>query len=152
MNKKISNIFSKLIFIPFKTAKCISIVFIVLSILLDVFLICLAIKQHDIFTQEELKELATFTLNIVFVIAALGFTIFTLPILSAHSNKDEIILSYIGWICIIASISIFTYIVSYCNFLPPIVFSLYFCIMLFVLCFCMTKLLSTIIAYFDIKY
>lgn len=103
------------------------------------------------FSQEALKDFADFTLNIIFVIAALGFTIFTLPISRIHPEKDKIIFSYIGQTCVMASIAIFTYIVSYCNFLSAKVFGLYFCAMFFILCGCITKLLAVIVGYFDIR-
>lgn len=108
-------------------------------------------NNNYIFSQEELKNFSDFTLNIIFVIAALGFTIFTLPISKVHPEKDKIIFSYIGQICVIASIAIFTYIVSYCNFLPTTVFGIYFCGMFFILCGCITKLLAVIVGYFDIR-
>lgn len=125
----------------------------ILSMMLSVIILINVIRQKYIFTYEELKELADFTLNIVFVIAALGFTIFTLPIDKDknHPRKDNIIFSYIGYVFTLASISIFAYIISYCKFFSSLILSLYFCAMLLMLCGCITKLLATIVAYFNIR-
>lgn len=152
LNNK-NNSLPNLVFVPFKTSKKFSVFFIILSMMLSVIILINVIRQKYIFTYEELKELADFTLNIVFVIAALGFTIFTLPINKDknHPRKDNIIFSYIGYVFTLASISIFAYIISYCKFFSSLILSLYFCAMLLMLCECITKLLAAIVAYFNIR-
>ncbi len=154
LNNK-NNSLPNLVFVPFKTSKKISVFFMLLSMTLSVIILINVIRQKYIFTYEELKELANFTLNIVFVIAALGFTIFTLPIEvdkdKNHLRKDNIIFSYIGYVFILASIAIFAYIISYCKFFSSLILSLYFCAMLLILCGCITKLLAAIVAYFNIR-
>lgn len=145
------NSLPKIVFTSFRICRIISTFFMVASMCISVYIIYNILKGVYSFSHEELKDFADFTLNIIFVIAALCFTIFTLPISKVHPEKDKIMLSYIGQICVMASTAIFTYIVSYCTFLPKIIFGLYFCAMIFVLCGCITKLLAVIVGYFDIR-
>lgn len=145
------------VFTPFKTSKNLCVFFIGVSFILSIGLLLSAIFGKTSFTQTQLKEIAEFTLNLVFVIAAIGLTIFTLPIKSQHPEKDTIILTYIGTSLFIATSSIFSYILSYCTFFNIIVFknldvfSLYFCAMLFMISMCILIFISTIIAYFNIR-
>lgn len=150
-NKNQNNNIPKVVFTPFKTCKIMSVIFICLSMILSIIIFINVITKKYNFTPDELKNFADFTLNIIFVIAALGFTIFTLPISQAHPEKDKILFSYIGNAFVFASIAILTYIISFCAFFPDIVFGLYFCVMFFILCISLTKLLATIIAYFNIR-
>lgn len=157
-NKFIPALFS--IFTPFKYSKNISSFFIGLSLFLSIVTFVYVIMGKLSFSQEQLKEIADFTLNLVFVIAAVGLTIFTLPIKtthSEHSDKEKIMFSYIGTSILIASISIFTYILSYCPFMNITfmgkfdIFSVYFCAMFIILCRSLSSIITTIVAYFNIK-
>lgn len=132
--KEQHNALPKTVFTPFKISRIISTIFMILSMGVSVYIFYNVMNGAYTFSREELKDFADFTLNIIFVIAALGFTIFALPISKIHPEKDKIIFSYIGQTCVLASIAIFTYIVSYCNFLPTVVFGMYFCGMFFILC------------------
>lgn len=150
-NKEQHNRLPKVVFTPFKTSRIICVCLMIFSMLLSAYIFYNVLNGNCTFSQDELKNFADFTLNIIFVIAALGFTIFTLPISKVHPERDKIIFSYIGQTCVMASIAIFTYIVSYCNFLPTVIFGMYFCVMFFILCGCITKLLAVIVGYFDIR-
>lgn len=150
-NNNQNNSIPKVVFTPFKTSRIISVIFMFLSMILSVAILYNVIIGNYNFTPDELRNFADFSLNIIFVIAALGFTIFTLPISQTHPEKDKILFSYIGNTFVLASIAIFTYIISYCAFLPDFVFGLYFCVMFFMLCGSITKLLATIIAYFNVR-
>lgn len=146
-----------LIFTPFKKNKRWITVFTFLSLALSTIMLFFVLFGNLSFNQEQLNGMADFTLNLVFVVAALGLTIFTLPLKTEQPEKDKIMLSYIGTSLLIASISIFTYILSFCSFLNVStfnqvdIFSIYFCAMLILVCRCITSLLSAIVAYFDIK-
>lgn len=146
-----------LVFTPFKTTKKVTVFFTFLSLILLFIMFFMVLFGKLSFTQDQLNGMANFTLNLVFVVAAIGFTIFSLPIETIHPEKDKIMLSYIGTSLLLASISIFTYILSFCDplniciFNQANVFSIYFCAMLALVCRCITSLLSTIVAYFDIK-
>ena len=109
------------------------------------------------FSREQLNNLSQFLLSFVFIVATLGFTIFSLNKNHEQPLKKQILLSYVGNLLLISSISIFTYILSFCDFLNIKffgkfdVFSIYFCAILLLICHCIIHLLSTVIAYFDIK-
>ncbi len=153
-NKKQYNQLPSLIFTKFKTSKFISVIFMLLSMLLTVFLLVLVILGNLTFSSDQLQNLANFVLNTIFVISALGFTIFSLPLKDVHPQKNEIVFSYIGQTFLLASIAIFAYVVSYCEFLSfkyldiP---SVYFCLMLLLLFNSITGILSSIVAYFNIR-
>ena len=146
-----------IVFTPFKTSKKISLLFSIFSFILSLIILFFVLFDKLSFNQEELNGLADFTLNFVFVVAALGLTIFTLPINTKQPEKNKVIFSYIGTTLQMASISLFSYILSFCDFLNIsifkhiTVFSLYFCAMLLLMCRCITSILSAIIAYFDIR-
>ncbi len=151
------NVIPSTVFTPFKKNRIRTAIFAILSFLLSVFMLIKVLLGELSFNQEQLNSMADFTLNLVFVVAALGLTIFTLPLKNEHPEKDTILFSYIGTSLLIASISVFTYILSYCDFLNVSIFnitdlfSIYFCAMLMLVCRCITSILSAIIAYFDIK-
>lgn len=146
-----------IVFTPFKKTKRRITFFTFLSLVLSVYMVYKVLFTNLSFNQEQLNEMADFTLNLVFVVAALGLTIFTLPLKTEQPEKEKIMLSYIGSSLLIATISIFTYILSFCDFLnlhfiyQADVFSFYFCLMLVLVCNCITSILSAIVAYFDIK-
>ena len=159
MNKKNTthNAIPSIVFTPLKNSKRWIAFFTFLSLIFSTIMLFSVIFGVLSFNQEQLNGMADFTLNLVFVVAALGLTIFTLPLDSIHPKKDEIILSYIGTTLLIVSISIFTYILSFCDFLNICIFnqcdifSIYFCAMLLLVCRSITSLLATIVAYFNIR-
>lgn len=140
-----------------KTSKFFSTLFIMLSTIFSMILFILVICGQITFTDIQLKESAEFTLNLVFIVSAWGLAIFTLPIKSDQPQKENIILRYIGSTLVIASLSIFAYILSYCSFMNIKIFnsfdiySIYFCAMLVFTSFCLVNIFSTIIAFFNIK-
>lgn len=146
-----------IVFTPIEKNKKYSTFVLWLSFFLSIVILIVTLRGGISFSQETLKEMAEFTLNLVFVTSALGLTMFTLPIKIVHPDKDKIILSYIGTSILLVSISIFTYILSYCAFLNITfinsfdLFSLYFCFMIFIICRCITSISCTIVAYFNIR-
>lgn len=147
---EIHNNIPKFIFTPFKTSRLIFACFIFFSIILSLIIFYKIIIGKLVFTQEELRNLANFTLNIILIIAAFGFSIFSFTTTKLHPKKDEILFRYIGQNFVLISITICTYIISYCD-LPAVVFNMCFCVVLVLLISCVARLLSTIVAYFDIR-
>lgn len=146
------------IFTPFKKGKLYTNLFMVLSLLLSAWMLINVLLGKMSFTPEQLKDMSGFTLTSVFVVATLGFTIFSvIKPEEEHPKKNQILFSYIGTSFLIASISIFSYILSYFEFLNVYIyntvnfFSIYFCAMILLICRCITSILSTIVAYFNIK-
>lgn len=111
------------------------------SFLLSFIMLIYVITGKIHFSQKQLKETAEFTINLVFAISALGISIFTLPIKrKITKKKKKIMLNYLGTCLYITSVSILTYILSFCTFFNITIikkfdiFSLYFCVMLFMIC------------------
>lgn len=155
-NNDFNNI-SSIVFTSFKTGKNLSILFTILSMILSLWMLIKAFLGQISFSAEQLNDMAGFSLTFVFIVATLGFTIFSVIKTEEHPQKNNILFSYVGTSFLIASISVFTYILSYCDFLnvqvfgKADIFSIYFCAMFFLICRCITSILATIIAYFNIK-
>lgn len=133
-----------------KTKKYISF-FSFLSLILSLYISYKVIIGDLYFSYEQLNDLSQLILNVILVIVALGFTIFTLPIKSDQPKKEELLSSYIGTSLLLTIISIFSLILSYFTFFSIYVSSLYFCILLIILCKSFTSLVATIVAYFNIR-
>lgn len=155
--KKEINSIPPIVFTPFKKNRNYSALLMYLSMSLSIFIFIRVILGDIAFTQEQLRTLCEFTLNTVFVIAALVVGIFALSISDNHPEKEKVVFSYIGQISTIASVVIFSYILSYCDFFniklwrEITVFSLYFCCILIFLSGCVIRLLSSVVAYFNIR-
>jgi len=154
-NNHTVNSVPSIVFTPFEISRNAIMILMFLSVALCIYLFVNVSLNNLAFSPEQLNDLSGFVLNLILVIAALGFSIFTLPISTAQTRKEELLLSYIGQSLVITSIAIFSYIISYCPFLINVwngkVISLYFCVCLFVICKSITGLTSTIIAYFNIR-
>ena len=139
------------------TVKNLSIFFMALSMALSVWMLFKSFLGQISFSGEQLNDMAGFSLTFVFIVATLGFTIFSVIKTDEHPQKNKILFSYIGTSFLIASIAVFTYILSYCDFLnvqvfgKADIFSIYFCAMFLLISRCITSILATIIAYFNIK-
>ena len=149
------NTVPSIVFTPFKKSRITILILMFLSIGLNLYLLVNVMINKLTFSSEQLRDLSGFVLNLVLVIAALGFSIFSLPIKTAQPKKGDLLLSYIGQILCLASITVFSYTISYCPFLISTwdgkMISLYVCICLFLMSGCILKLLSTIVAYFNIR-
>lgn len=155
-NKSFNNVPS-IVFTSFKTRKNLSVLFMTMSMLLSLWMLIKSFLGQISFSAEQLNDMAGFSLTFVFIVATLGFTIFSVIKTEEYSHKNEILFSYVGTSFLIASIAVFTYILSYCDFLnvkvfgEADIFSIYFCTMFPLICRCITSILATIIAYFNIK-
>lgn len=155
-NKSFNNVPS-IVFTSFKTGKNLSVLFMTMSMLLSLWMLIKSFLGQISFSAEQLNDMAGFSLTFVFIVATLGFTIFSVIKTEEHPQKNKILFSYVGTSFLIASIAVFTYILSYCDFLnvkvlgEADIFSIYFCAMFLLICRCITSILATIIAYFNIK-
>ena len=120
------------------------------SIGIAIWLLAQVITGKISFSQEQLKDCSSLVINVVFVIAALGLALFSLPITKSHTEKEDIVLSYVGDSFYMASIAIFSYVLSYFNIdnieLPR---NIYFCVLIIILNYFITRSLATIISYFN---
>lgn len=144
-----------IVFTPLKESRITITILMYLSMGLSIYLLYSVMINKLAFSPEQLKDLSGFVLNLVLVIAALGFSIFSLPITTAQPKKEELLFSYIGQILCLASITVLSYIISYCPFLIRAwnekLISLYVCICLLLMSGCILRLLATIVAYFNIR-
>lgn len=141
----------KIVFTPFKQSKNITVVVNYFNIIL----IIISIFKHN-FTASDLSNLAQLTLNLTFVIGAIGLTIFSLKLdnnscIQSNKTKKELIYSYLGFIFLASSISITSYILSLIDF-GPVINKTYSILVLLLLLKLITSTIATIIAYFNIKY
>lgn len=146
------NSIPKIIFTPFKKNRNLSVFFTLLSMISSLIIIYSVLTNKISFTEIDLRELVDFVVTFIFSVSALGFTIFSISLKEEHPKKNEIVFSYIGQIIFLTAVSIFAYIISFLNFvIPSSTISIAFCLLLILLCRCITGLLSTIVAYFNIR-
>lgn len=146
------NSIPKIIFTPFKKSRNLSVFFTLLSMISSLIIIYSVLTNKISFTEIDLRELVDFVVTFIFSVSALGFTIFSISLKEEHPKKNEIVFSYIGQIIFLTAVSIFAYIISFLNFfIPSSTISIAFCLLLILLCRCITGLLSTIVAYFNIR-
>lgn len=146
------NSIPKIIFTPFKKSRNLSVFFTLLSMISSLIIIYSILTNKISFTEIDLRELVDFVVTFIFSVSALGFTIFSISLKEEHPKKNEIVFSYIGQIIFLTAVSIFAYIISFLNFfIPSSTISIAFCLLLILLCRCITGLLSTIVAYFNIR-
>lgn len=146
------NSIPKIIFTPFRRSKNLSIFFTFLAMLSSLIIIYSVLTNEISFTEIDLRELVNFVVTFIFSVSALGFTIFSIKLKEEHPKKNEIVFSYIGQIILLTAVSIFAYIISFLSFfIPSSTISMAFCLLLILLCRCITSLLSTIVAYFNIR-
>jgi len=150
--KKTTNLnpIPEIVFRPFKQLKNITAVVIFFNIIL----IIISALKHD-FTASDLSNLAELTLNLTFVIGAIGLTIFSLKLDNKTSKqsdqtKKELIYRYLGFIFLASSIAITSYILSLIDF-SPLINKIYSILVLMLLLKLITSTVATIIAYFNIK-
>ncbi|EXG87896.1 hypothetical protein K413DRAFT_4798 [Clostridium sp. ASBs410] len=145
------NAIPKSVFTPFKNSKAISVFFSLICTLFSLIILVNVLLGKISFSVEQLREVCNFTISFIFAISALGFTIFSIHLKQEHPKKEDIIFSYIGEIILLASMNIFAYIISFLNFLPSFTLGIMSCSLLFLLSRCISGLLSTIVAYFNIR-
>lgn len=146
------NSIPKMIFTPFNKSKNFSLLITLFSMISSLLIIYFVITNEISFTEIDLRELVDFVVTFIFSVSALGFTIFSISLKEEHPQKNEIVFSYIGQIIFLTAVSVFAYIISFLNFvIPSSTISIAFCLLLILLCRCITGLLSTIVAYFNIR-
>lgn len=145
------NSIRKFLFTPFKQSR----IYFSIVNALNLILIVVCGFKHN-FTASDLSTLAQLTLNLVFVIGAIGLTIFSLKLDTNNSftqskeTKKNLAYSYIGLIFLNSSIAITSYILSLIDF-GSFINKWYSIIALVVLLRSITSTLNTIITYFNIK-
>jgi hypothetical protein len=152
-SKKSTNLNSvpKIIFLPFKSSRLIIAALTVINFIL----IALCALSYN-FTSSDLSYLAELTVNLIFVIGAIGLTIFSLKIDNGSGptqnkeTKKELILRYIGMIFLDSSIAITSYILSLLDF-SPLINKAWSILVLIVLLQSIASTLATIVAYFNIR-
>lgn len=141
---------TKFVFPKFKTVKIAIILFAVLSIMFS-----FGLYFYGNFSSDDLRDISELSLNVIFIIGALGISIFTLNIPSTKNNKSKfskkhLITSYISLIFFNSSIAILAYIFSLYNFFPWF-YKAYSILSLICLCYMLIATLTYIMEYFGIK-
>ncbi|KIL09238.1 hypothetical protein SR42_09740 [Clostridium botulinum] len=120
------------------------------------------------FKPDNLAKLSELTLNIAFVVGALGITIFSLKLDSTNKGKEvqskedknKLILSYIGTILVCSSSALLGYILYLLNLnfsfslfgFNITIIKLYCIVSLMLILRMLTSTLSTLICYFNVRY
>ncbi len=148
-------------FTPFKTNRKISLVIMFATFLASIIMLLSTLCGTSSYTPNQLKELSTLTLNTIFIVATLGFTIFSLFPHKENEVKKDILYRYIGQLFFLASSAILGYVISYCDFwfntayyflgLSITIINLYFCAMIFILSLSIISLLKYIIRYLELE-
>lgn len=148
-------------FTPFKTNKKISLLLMFATFIASIVMLLHTLCGLSSYTPEQLRELSSLTLNTIFVVATLGFTIFSLFPHKENKEKKDILHRYIGQLFFLSSSAILGCVISYCDFLFNTTYSfvglqftiinLYFCAMILVLSLSIISLLTYIIKYLDLE-
>ena len=140
----------KMVFTPFKTSK---IEIIILSIV--IFGVVLFWGFKHVFSKEELQGISELVINMVLVMGTLGITAFALPIDSGNKNiqpkKRELVLSYLGKICVGAALAMLGYILSILWSGGDMVIKSYSIAILLYASYMMTQTVAMIVAYFNVQ-
>ena len=148
-------------FTPFKTNRKISIFLLFMTFLVSIIMFLSTLCGMSSHSPEQLKDLSTLALNTIFVVATLGFTIFSLFPHKENEEKKDILYRYIGQLFFLAASAILGCVISYCDFwfnnvcyfcgLQITIINLYFCAMIQILSLSIISLLKYIIKYLGLE-